>query len=306
MNYIDIGGSGLKGSEIGIGCMRINGLSQQELDKYVHGAVELGVNFFDHADIYGGGNCETMFGKVLADDKSLREKILIQSKCAIRRNPMYDFSKEYILSSTDAILQRLQVDYIDALLLHRPDALMEPEEVAEAFNELEKAGKVKNFGVSNFNPMQMELLQSGLKQKLIANQMQFSIMHTGMIDFGICTNTTFPGAVNKDGSILDYCRLKNVTMQAWSPFQFGFFEGVFIDNDKFPELNKVMDEVAEKYSISKTALSVAWILRHPSKMQALVGTTNLDRLTDICTAGNIRLAREDWYKIYLAAGSKLP
>ncbi len=305
MKQIDIGKSGLMASEISLGCMRISSLEQGELDKYVHSALELGVTHFDHADIYGGSACETMFGKVLANDKSLREKMILQSKCGIRKGA-YDFSKEYILESVDGILSRLGVDYIDTLLLHRPDALMQPSEIAEAFDKLEASGKVKSFGVSNFNPMQIELLQSGLKQRLIANQMQFSVMHTGMIDFGICTNTTYPGSVNHDGSILDYCQLKNITMQAWSPFQFGFFEGVFIDNDKFPELNATLQKMGEKYGVSKSAIAVAWILRHPAKMQTIAGTTNIKRLTDICTASNINLDRMDWYEIYLSAGNKLP
>ncbi len=305
MKQIDIGKSGLMASEISLGCMRLTSLEQAALDKYVHSAVELGVNHFDHADIYGGSECEAMFGKVLANDKALREKIILQSKCGIRKGA-YDFSKEHILEAVDGILSRLGVEYIDTLLLHRPDALMEPAEIGEAFDKLESSGKVRTFGVSNFNPMQIELLQSGIKQRLIANQMQFSVMHTGMVDFGICTNTTYPGAVNHDGSILDYCRLKNITMQAWSPFQFGFFEGVFIDNDKFPELNATLQKMGEKYGVSKSAIAVAWILRHPAKIQTIAGTMNLERLTDICTAGNINLDRLDWYEIYLSAGNKLP
>lgn len=305
MRQIDIGKTGLLASEISLGCMRIAALSQEEVDKYVHTAYELGITHFDHADVYTKGECEAMFGKVLANDKSLREKIVIQSKCGIGAN-MYDYSKEHILEAVDGILSRLGVEYLDTLLLHRPDALMEPEEVAIAFDKLEAAGKVRHFGVSNFNPMQIELLQSGIKQRIMANQMQFSVMHTGMVDFGVCTNTTFDGSINRDGSALDYCRLKNITMQAWSPFQFGFFEGVFIDNDKFPELNATLAKMGEKYGVSKSAIAVAWILRHPAKMQTIVGTTNIDRLTDICTASNVELERADWYELYLSAGNKLP
>lgn len=292
-------------SEIGLGCMRINGLDEQALDAYIRTALDCGVNFFDHADIYGGGECETAFGRVLAKDPALRGKMIIQSKCGIRTN-QYDFSKEHILEAVDGILQRLGIEYLDVLLLHRPDALMEPEEIAEAFDSLAESGKVRQFGVSNFNSRQLELLQSGLKQKLIANQMQYSIMCTGMIDHALRTNTEFPHSGDRDGEILDYCRLKNITMQAWSPFQYGFFEGVFIDNEKFPELNKTLQALSEKYGVSKSALAVAWILRHPAKLQTIVGTTNAARLQDICTASNITLSREDWYAIYLSAGNMLP
>lgn len=305
MRYIDIGKSGLMGSEVSIGCMRINSLSKSDLDKHVHTAVELGINHFDHANIYGGGDCETAFGQVLKNDSSLREKMVIQSKCGIN-GKTYNFTTEHILKSVDESLKRLGIDYLDTLLLHRPDALMEPEQVAAAFDKLQESGKVKSFGVSNFNPYQCELLQKYVDQRLIANQMQFSIMRTGMVDYGLCVNTTFDGAVSRDGGILDYSRIHDMTIQAWSPFQYGFFEGVFVDNDKFPELNAVLGEMSEKYGISKTALCVAWIARHPAKMQTIVGTTNTERLKDVCTAMDVVLEHDDWYKIYLSAGNILP
>lgn len=305
MKQIDIGNSGVLASEISLGCMRINGLSPKALDSHIHAAVEAGINHFDHADIYGGGECEAAFGEVLKKHKSLRENMLIQSKCGIRKG-MYDFSKEHILEAVEGSLKRLGVDYLDMLLLHRPDALMEPQEIAEAFDRLEQAGKVRRFGISNFTPIQTQLLQSGIRQKLVANQMQLSITQAGMIDLSICANTGFDGAVNRDGGVLDYCRLHNLTLQAWSPFQYGFFAGVFVDNPKFPELNKVLEELAQAYGVSKSAICVAWILRHPAKMQVIVGTTNEARLREICAASGICLSREDWYKLYLAAGHKLP
>lgn len=305
MKYIDIGASGIVGSEISVGCMRINNLSAAELDRHIHTAVELGINHFDHADIYGGGACETVFGQVLKNDPSLRQNMIIQSKCGIVQNG-YDFSKEHILEAVDSSLQRLGVDYLDTLLLHRPDALMEPTEIDEAFDILENSGKVRSFGVSNFTPMQFELLQKYQNQKLIANQMQLSLAFTGMIDQAICANTMFEGAVDRDGGILDYCRLKDVTLQAWSPFQYGFFEGVFIDSDKYPKLNETLNKMSAKYGVSTSAISAAWILRHPAKMQVIVGTTNTERLRDICTASDITLSRQDWYELYLSAGNKLP
>lgn len=305
MKQIDLGRSGLLGSEIALGCMRINMLGEKELDAYIRTALDCGVTFFDHADIYGGGDCEAAFGQVLAAEPSLRDKMVLQGKCGIRPG-MYDFSKEHILNSVDGILRRLHTDHLDLLLLHRPDALMEPEEVGEAFDQLEAAGKVKHFGVSNFNTRQLELLQSGLRQRLLVDQMQFSLKVTGLIDHGLCANTEFPHAADRDGELLDYCRLHHVTVQAWSPFQYGFFEGVFVDNDKFPELNAALAKLSEKYGVTKSAMAVAWILRHPAKIQVIVGTTNAQRLRDIAAASTVALSREDWYELYRAAGNQLP
>ena len=205
----------------------------------------------------------------------------------------------------DASLRRLHTEYLDLLVLHRPDALMEPEEVAEAFDELEAAGKVRHFGVSNFSSRQLELLQSGIKQKLLVNQMQFGIMHSGLVDHALYANSGFQQAADQDGELLDYCRLRGVTIQTWSPFQYGFFEGIFIDNEKFPELNEALERIGRKYGISKSALAVAWILRHPAQMQVIVGTTNAGRLRDICTASGVKISRGDWYEIYQAAGKKV-
>lgn len=305
MKQIDLGRSGLLGSAVALGCMRINKLSHKELDAYVRTALDLGVNFFDHADIYGGGDCETAFGQVLAADKTLRDKMVLQSKCGIRPG-MYDFSKEHIVKSVEGILSRLGVEYLDLLLLHRPDALMEPEEVGEAFTLLEEQGKVRRFGVSNFNPRQIELLQSGLSQRLLIDQLQFSLKVTGLIDHDLQVNTEFPHAADRDGEVLDYCRLKHITVQAWSPFQYGFFEGAFVDSDKFPQLNQKLQELGEKYGVTKSAMAVAWILRHPAQIQVIVGTTNPQRLTDIAAASGVELTREDWYQLYLAAGNQLP
>lgn len=305
MNKIDIGKSGFEASEIVLGCMRIDKMSVEELSNYVDVAMAEGITLFDHADIYGGGYCEELFGKMLASRPGLREKIQIQSKCSIR-DGYYDFSKEHILTSVDGILERLKTDYLDILILHRPDTLMEPEEVAEAFDILQSSGKVRNFGVSNFNSMQIELLKAYVKQPLIVNQMQYSIMHSGMVNSGIQANTLFEGSIDHDGSILEYCRLKNITLQAWSPFQYGFFEGIFIDNEKFPELNMVLERISTEKGVSKSSLAVAWILRHPAKMQTIVGTTNLERLKDICTASKVKLSRAEWYEIYRAAGNRLP
>lgn len=306
MKNINIGNSGIKASEIGLGCMRMASVEKREAEKIIKTSLEEGINFFDHADIYGGGKSEEVFADAIKMDSSIREKMIIQTKCSIVPGIMYDFSKEHILNSVDASLKRLKTDYVDTLLLHRPDTLMEPEEVAEAFSKLHESGKVKYFGVSNHTAMQIELLNKYLNNKIIINQLQFSIMHTGMIDAGLNMNIKNDASIDRDGGVLEYCRLKDITIQAWSPYQYGFFEGVFLDNDKFPELNKKINSIAEKYAVTNTAIATAWILRHPAKIQTIVGSMNAERIKEICKASNITLTRQEWYEIYLAAGNKLP
>lgn len=307
MKNINIGNGKVQGSEIALGCMRMGALNKDEAEKVIKTSLEEGINFFDHADIYAGGKSEEIFSEAINLTSDLREKIILQTKCGIVPGKMFDFSKEHILNSVDVSLKRLKTDYVDTLLLHRPDTLMEPEEVAEAFSKLKESGKVKHFGVSNQNPMQIELLNKYLgDNSIIINQLQFSIMHTGMIDSGINVNMKVANSIDRDGSILEYCRLKDITIQAWSPYQYGFFEGVFLGNEKFPELNKVIDELAEKKGVTNTAIATAWILRHPAKIQTVVGSMNSSRIKDICKASRIELTREEWYKIYLAAGNKLP
>ena len=305
MKSINLGGSGLMGSAIGLGCMRISSMGREELSRHIHTALDCGITFFDHADIYGGGESERLFGSVLASEPGLRDQLVLQSKCGIRPN-MLDLSKEHILESVDGILQRLGTDRLDMLLLHRPDVLIEPDQVAEAFERLEQSGKVLHFGVSNFTSRQIELLQSGLKQKLLVNQMQFGIMCPGLVAHGLEANTQMPHAADRDGEVLDYCRLKEITIQAWSPFQYGFFGGTFLDNDQFPELNQTLQEVGDTYGVSKGAVAAAWILRHPADIQVILGTTKPERVREIAAGSEITLSREEWYRIYLAAGNKIP
>ena len=305
MKTMKLGSSSLEVPVVAVGCMRINSLEKAEAERFVQAALEEGANFFDHADIYGGGECEEIFAEAIHMNAEIREKIILQSKCGIRPG-MFDFSKEHILNSVDGILKRLKTDYLDVLLLHRPDALVEPEEVAEAFDQLESSGKVRHFGVSNQNPMQIQLLQKAVKQPLVANQLQLSITNTTMIQSGINVNMENDAAVNRDGSVLDFCRLHDITIQPWSPFQYGFFEGVFLGSDKFPELNQKIDEIADKYNVTNTTIAIAWLLRHPAHMQPIVGTMNTERLKDCITAGDIKLTREEWYAIYRAAGNILP
>ena len=300
-----LGKSNLQVPPIAVGCMRIASIGKTEAEKFLRAAMEMGLNFFDNADVYGDGACEEIFSDAIHMNAGVREKMMIQSKCGIRKG-MYDFSKKHILESVDGSLKRLRTDYLDVLLLHRPDALMEPEEVAEAFDTLEAAGKVRNFGVSNEKPMQIELLQKSLRQPIVADQLQLSIAHSAMISNGLNVNMENDSAVDRDGSVLDYCRLKDITIQPWSPFQFGFFEGVFLGSDKFPGLNKKVGEIAEKHGVSGTTVALAWILRHPARMQPVVGTMNIGRLKDCRKAADLCLTREEWDEIYLAAGNKLP
>lgn len=302
---ISVANGALNVSQISLGCMRIADLSPQEADTHVHNALELGIDFFDHADIYADGKAEEVFAGVLQNNPGMRDKMMIQTKCGIRKG-YFDFSKEHILASVEGSLKRLKTDYIDVLLLHRPDTLFEPEEVAEAFDILQSKGLVKHFGVSNQNPLQIELLKKNVKQPLLFNQLQLSIMVTGMIDAGFNVNMTNSGSVVHDGGILEYSRLHDMTIQPWSPFQYGFFEGVFLDNDKFPEVNAVINRLAAEKEVTNTAIAIAWILRHPANMQPIVGTTNTQRLRDIAKASDITLTRPEWYEIYRAAGNILP
>jgi len=305
MKKIKLGTSSLEVPVVAVGCMRINSLDKNGAERFVRASMELGANFFDHADIYGGGACEQFFADAIQMNASLRETMILQSKCGIRPG-MFDFSKEHILNSVDGILKRLKTDYLDVLLLHRPDALVEPEEVAEAFDVLESSGKVRHFGVSNQKPMQIDLLKKYVKQPIVANQLQLSITNANMISNGFNVNMEVNSSIDRDGSILDYCRLNDITIQPWSPFQYGFFEGVFLDNDKFPELNKKIDEVAAKHGVSNTTIAIAWLLRHPARMQPVTGTTNVERLTDCIKASEVELTREEWYDIFRSAGNVLP
>ena len=258
------------------GCMRMPALSKEDAAKAIRTAYDCGINFFDHATCYGNGEAEERFAEALPLTGIKREDIIIQSKCGLcfDRNE-FDWTKENILSSVDDSLRRLNVEYLDALLLHRPDLLFDPEEVAEAFDKLEQSGKVRCFGVSNLMPMQIVLLKKYVKQPLVFNQVQLSLEQSQLIDQALyMNNKTTEFSINRDGSALDYCRLHDITIQAWSPLQFGMFGGTFIDNADFPELNKALAAIAEREGVSKAAIAIAWILRHPAKMQAIIGTMN--------------------------------
>ncbi|MDR3049530.1 MAG: aldo/keto reductase [Elusimicrobiota bacterium] len=314
MKKIKLGTSTLEVPSIAVGCMRIHTLSPKELGDFISFCVDNGFNFFDHANVYQLGKCEELFGQAFAETKIKRESVIFQTKCGIVKGDgktvAFDFSKDEIINSVDASLKRLKTDYIDALLLHRPDILVEPEQVAEAFDKLHSSGKVRWFGVSNQKPMQIELLRKFVKQPIVINQLQLSITNCTMLSQDLHVNQSYTDrAIDRDGGIVEYCRIKDITIQTWSPFQIaqtGLFQGSFIDNEKFPALNEKLGEIAKKYSVSKNAIAVAWILRHPANMQVVTGTTKTERLKDCFQATDIRLTHKEWYEIYIAGGNLLP
>lgn len=302
MKYTDI--RGVNASRMMMGCMRIADKPLEQTENLIVEAVRAGVNVFDLADVYAKGDCERVFGVALKDLGLAREEYVVQTKCGIRYadfGKYYDFSREHILTSVENSLKRLNTEYIDVLLLHRPDTLIEPEEVAAAFAKLRAAGKVRAFGVSNASAMQIQALEK-CGVDIAVNQMQFSLGHTLLVDAGVNVNTMKDEAVTRAGDALEYCRLKNITLQAWSPLQFGFFGGVFIGNENFPALNAELDRLAEKYNATPAAIACAWILRHPAKMQVVTGTTSPERMRDMCVATEIELTREEWYSLYTATG----
>lgn len=295
-------------SRLILGCMRMPALSVEEAARMIQTAYELGINFVDHATCYGAGEAEIRFGDAIRLTDIKREDLIIQSKCGLRFDQgIFDWRKSNIIESVDGILARLKTDYLDVLLLHRPDLLYDPEEIAEAFDELERAGKVRYFGVSNTMPMQIELLKKYVKQPLKINQLQLSLEQSQLIDQGLyMNNKTTDMSVVRDGQALDYCRLHDITIQAWSPLQYGMFQGMFIDNPKFPEMNQVLGELAAQYGVTKAAIAIAWIFRHPAKMQVIAGTMNPTHLTEMVEACNINLTHEEWYRLYLSSGKFLP
>ncbi len=308
MQKINIANGPENVSRLILGCMRMPSLSVEEAANMIQTAYDLGINFIDHATCYGGGDAETRFGDAIALTGVKREDLIIQSKCGLKFDQqIFDWRKSNIIESVDGILKRLKMEYLDVLLLHRPDLLYDPEQIAEAFDELEAAGKVRHFGVSNTLPMQIELLKKYVKQPLKINQLQLSLEQSQLIDQGLyMNNKTTDMSIMRDGGALDYCRLNDITIQAWSPLQHGMFKGMFIDNPDFPEMNKVLLELAEQYGVTKAAIAIAWILRHPAKMQVIAGTMNPVHLTEMAEACKIDLTHEEWYKLYLSSGKFLP
>ena len=308
MKYYNIVNGPMNVSAIIQGCMRMPSLSKEDAAAVIRTAFDCGINFFDHATCYGYGEAETRFAEAFPLTGLRRQDIYIQSKCGIcpeRRE--FDWTKEYILSAVDGILQRLNTDYLDMLLLHRPDLLFDPAEVADAFQMLKITGKVRWFGVSNLMPMQIELLKKYAKVPLIFNQVQLSLEQSQLIDQAFyMNNKTTDMSISRDGSLLDYCRLNDITVQAWSPLQVGMFGGTFIDNPDFADLNTALGKIAEREGVSKAAVALAWILRHPAKMQTVIGTMNPQHIQEACEAARVTLSHHDWYALYLASGKFLP
>jgi predicted oxidoreductase len=309
MKTLAIPGTDLRPSNVVLGLMRVPDMSDEDIRTLYGAARDAGINVFDHADIYGPARhgCEARFGQAVKLTAAEREQIVIQSKVGIR-HPFFDFSKEHILSTVDESLAALNTDYLDVLLLHRPDTLMEPEEVAEAFDALEAAGKVRAFGVSNHTPLQVELLKTVVRQPLVYNQVQLSITHSPLIAQGIAANMAGQDqSIDRDNGLLEYSRINKMTLQAWSPFQKGFFDGVFLgDRVHYPELNDMLDDLAAKYGVTPTGIAVAWITRHPANMQVVLGTTSPTRVTESAAGSDIPLTREEWYRLFIAAGHIVP
>ena len=302
MKYVDVGG--VRCSRVVLGAMRYANNPIRQIEDIIIEALKAGANTFDHADIYGKGDSETVFGLAMKDLEIPRESLVLQTKCGICPG-YYDFSKEHILASVENSAKRMNTDYIDILLLHRPDTLMEPDEVYEAFDILQSEGKVRAFGVSNFSTSQIELMRSaGIR--VSANQVQLSLMHSPIIDEGLNFNMENAEGVGRTQGLLEYCRKNKIVLQAWSPLVYGFFEGIFVGNEKFPVLNAELFRLAEKYNVSPAAVAIAWILRHPAGMQAIVGSTQPERIAELVKAADVELTREEWYGLYRAAGKKLP
>ena len=309
MKYVQLGKE-IKASNIVMGCMRIADKPLAKTEETVALSLNAGVNMFDLADVYADGEAERVFGKAIRNIGVDRKEYILQSKCGIRKDAKgkinrFDFSKRYILKSVENSLERLNTDYLDILLLHRPDTLVEPEEVAEAFDKLRSQGKVRAFGVSNFSAMQMQLFKSaGIE--IVASQMQFSLGHTAPVDAGFNVNMYKDESIARSGDTMEYCRLNKIAMQSWSPLQYGFFEGIFVGNEKFPLLNKELNRLAKKYDVEPSMVAVAWILRHPAFKQVVTGATSMKHMMEMCDASELTLTRDEWYALYAATGKILP
>lgn len=307
MRLQQVGQSGVEASRVALGVMRFAwGKTQDDVNESVRTALACGVNFFDSADIYGAGKSSQMLGQALSDLGVARESVLLQTKAGIRSGVCYDFSKAHLIEALDGELAALQTNYVDFFLLHRPDPLVDLDEFADAIAEMLASGKVRHVGVSNMGPWQVEMLQSVLSCHLEANQLQFGLGHTQAISSGLHVNMPDDAACERGSGVIEHARLRHMTVQAWSPYQFGIFEGCFIGNEKFPELNAKLDEVAAAHGTTSTTIATAWILRHPAQIQVICGSTSPEHIREACAAADIDLTREEWWDLYKAAGNDLP
>lgn len=291
--------------QIALGCMRIANMSVSQLEELINVAIDNNIVLFDHADIYGNRKCEELFGEVIKRNPSLRKKMIIQSKCGIR-NGFYDLSKDYIINQVKESIRLLNCEYLDILLLHRPDALVDYQEVNEAFNYLYENGLVKEFGVSNMNSYQIKLYQKFVNQPIKYNQIQLSLVHNDVIAQGMFVNMKDNEAIDRSGGIIEFCMLEDIKIQAWSSLMASWADGTFIDNEKYQKLNDKLLELANKYNVSKNAIAIAWILKHPSNITPIVGTTSITHLLEINKAKNINLTKKEWYELFLSSGHYLP
>jgi len=326
MNTQAIANSDLNVTRIAYGCMPLGGSwdaaplqpqTRQKAMAAVHAALDAGINFYDHADIYCRGKSEEVFADIWTEMPNLREKILVQSKCGIRFEgdpdpgftQRFDFSYEHIMNSVEGSLKRLKTDYLDVLLLHRPDPLVEPEEVARAFDALHTAGKVRHFGVSNHTAAQIELLRKFVTRPLVFNQVELSIVHAHLFDEGVIFNQDMPNRPVRNHGTIEYCRQHDITLQAWAPLAKGRLSGAAKTglSDVETKTAFVVADLAQQKNVGPEAILIAWILRHPARIQPVIGTTNPERIQACCQADGITLTREEWYRLYIAGrGERLP
>ncbi|WP_300766201.1 aldo/keto reductase [uncultured Bifidobacterium sp.] len=312
MKTVPLGSTSIDVPALALGAMRLADRSRAEASTIVGTALDLGMTFIDTADCYSAGESSRKVGEALSDLSVDRGSVMIQTKVGIFRDPSsnkitrYDFSREHIVSALDAELTNLRTDYVDSLLLHRPDTLVDLDDLAAAFDDIATQGKARWFGVSNVNPQQIDLLRSALNQRLQVNQLQFGLGHSGMVRQEFHVNMDDAASVDHDGGLLAYCRLHQLTIQAWSPLQYGFFSGVFLDDPQFPELNRMLRIIGERHGVDASAVAIAWILRHPAHMQVLLGSMTPERLIAMSRATDIMLDSQEWYDLYLAAGNDLP
>lgn len=292
------------------GLMRLDNIDENRLYDIIKFDLENGVYFFDLADIYCRGESEAKLGRVLKAHPELREKMFIQTKGSIRFSPetggYYDLSYKHIKEAVYDSLNRLGIDYLDSFLLHRPDIFIDKDEVAKAFNELYLEGKVKHFGVSNFSKEMIEYISMNLKQKIEYNQVQLGVGHMPMVEEVFNYNTPFDEGINRSNESFFYLKRKGIIIQAWSPFIMKFFEGSLFDENKYPEINNVLNKMANKYQTSKCAIATAFLLKLDKDLLVITGSTNIKHIKESIDGEKVNLSKEDWYAIYKETGHKLP
>ncbi|WP_040515653.1 aldo/keto reductase [Paraglaciecola polaris] len=310
-------------SALAYGCMGLGGgwdakpvsrANIAQANDCVNTALESGINFFDHADIYTLGKAEQVFGEVLAQRPELRKRIYIQSKCGIRfsddQGPKrYDLSADWIRESVEGSLRRLNTDYLDVLMLHRPDPLMQAEEIARVFDELRSAGKVHYFGVSNMHHHQIAYLQQALDAPLVANQIEASLLKQDWIDEGVYAGNSDGQDINFNAGTLEYCRREHMQLQSWGSLAQGLYSGRAVSDksEAVIRTSVLVAKLAAAYNVSPEAIVLAWLIRHPANIQPVIGSTDCGRIAGASQAGNITLSREHWYALYESAkGMELP